>query len=110
MGTPSPPPVVMAAVSPVTYAEFYRVMTNDPHDGDPSAIYEDETPVPVGGVRATSANIVSAVCVDYNPDAYLPFTKGGNGVPIARVLLQVTMCYRSRGHASSFAGGAQWTS
>ena len=42
----------MAAVLPVTYAELYHVVTNDPHDGDPSAIYEDETPVPVGGVRA----------------------------------------------------------
>ena len=40
----------MAAVSPVTYTKFYRVVTNDPHDGDPSAIYEGETPVPVGGV------------------------------------------------------------
>ena len=73
------PPVIMAAVSPVTYAEFYRVVTNDPHDGDPSAIYEDETPVPVGGVRATPANIVSAVCRESNPDAYLMFTGGGMG-------------------------------
>ena len=40
----------MAAVSPVTYAEFYRVVTNDPYDGDPSAIYEDKTPVHVRGV------------------------------------------------------------
>ena len=39
----------MAAVLPVTYAEFYRVVTNDPHDGDPSAIFKDETPVHVGG-------------------------------------------------------------
>ena len=94
----------MASVLPVTYAEFYRVVTNDPHDGDPSAIYEDETPVPVGGVRATTANIVSAVCGESNPDAYLMFTRGGDGVPIARVLLQVTMCPRSRGRASSFVG------
>ena len=76
----------MAAVSPITYAEFYRVVTNDPHDGDPSAIFKDETPVPVGGVRATPANIVSAVCGDSNPDAYLLFTRGGDGVPIVRVL------------------------
>ena len=40
----------MTAVLPVTYAEFYRVVTNDPHNGDLSAIYEDETPVPIGGV------------------------------------------------------------
>ena len=40
----------MAAVFPVTYAEFYRVVTNNPHNGDPSTIYEDKTPVPVGGV------------------------------------------------------------
>ena len=81
----------MAAVSTVTYAEFYRVVTNDPHDGDPSAIFEDETPVPVRGVRVTPAKIVSAVCKDSNPDAYLLFTRGVDGVPIARVLLQVTM-------------------
>ena len=94
----------MAAVSPVTYAEFYRVVKNDPHDGDPSAIFKDETPVPVGGVQTTLANIVSAVFRDSNPDAYLLFTRGGDGVPIACVLLQVTMCPCSRGRASSFAG------
>ena len=94
----------MSDVSLVTYAEFYGVVTNDPHDGDPSAIFEDETPVHVGGVQATPANIISAVCGDTNLDAYLLFTKGGYGVPIARVLLQVTMCPRSRGRASRFAG------
>ena len=70
------PPVVMAAMSPVTYAEFYCVVTNDPHDGYPSAIYEDETPVPVGVVLATPANIVSAVYGDSNPAAYLLFSRG----------------------------------
>ena len=94
----------MTDVSPVTYAEFYRVVTNDSHDGDPSVIIEDKTPVPVGGVRATPANIVSAVCRESNPDAYLLFMRGGDGVPIARVLLQVTMCPHSRGRALSFAG------
>ena len=59
---------------------------------------------PGGGVRATPANIVSAVCGDSKPDAYLLFTRGGDGVPIARVLLQITMCPHSRGRASSFAG------
>ena len=92
-------------MSPVTYTEFYRVVTNYPHDRDPSAIFKDKTPVPIrGGVRATPANIVSAVCGDSNPDAYLLFTRGGDGVPIARVLLQITMCPHSRGRASSFAG------
>ena len=95
----------MAAVLLVTYVEFYHVVTNDPHDGDLSAIYEDKTPVPVGGVRATPANIVSAVCGVSNPDAYVLFKRGGDGVPIARVLLQITMCPRSGGRASSFAGG-----
>ena len=95
----------MVAVSPVSYADFYRVVTNDPHDGDPSAIFEDETTVHVGWVWTTPANIISAVCGDTNPDAYLLFMKGRDGVPIARVLLQVTMCPRSRGRASSFAGG-----
>ena len=85
----------MAAVSPVSYSELYRVVTNDPHNGDPSAIFEDETPVHVGGIQATPANIISAVCGDTNPDAYLLFKKGGGEVPIARVLLQVTMCPRS---------------
>ena len=85
----------MAAVRPVTYEEYYRVVTNDPHEGDPSAVYEDETPVPVGGIRLTPANIVTAVCGDLNPDAYLLFSKGGYGVPYARVLLQVTMCPHS---------------
>ena len=85
----------MAAVLTVTYAEFYRVVTNNPHDGNPSAIYEDKTPVHVGGVLATPANIFSAVCRDSNQNAYLLFTRGGDGVPIARVLLQVTMCPRS---------------
>ena len=88
------PPVVMASVSPVTYAEFYRVVTNNPHDGDPSAIFEDETPVHVGGVQATPENIVSAVCGNSNPEAYLLFTRGGDGVPIARVLLQVTELFQ----------------
>ena len=64
----------MAAVSPVTYAESYRVVMNDPHNGDPSAIYEDESPVHIRGVRDTPVNIVSAVCGDSNPDAYLIFT------------------------------------
>ena len=32
------------------------------------------------------------------------FTRGVDGVPYARVLLQVTMCPLSRGRASSFAG------
>ena len=58
----------MAAVSPVSYAEFYRVVTNDPHDGDPPAIFEDEMPVHVGGVWATPASIISTVCGDINPD------------------------------------------
>ena len=35
---------------------------------------------------------------------YLLFTKGRDGVPIACVLLQVTMCPCSRGRASIFAG------
>ena len=96
----------MAAVSPVTYAEFNCIVTKDPHDGDPSAIFEDETPVHVGGVWATPANLIPAVCGDTNPEAYLLFTKGRNGVPIARVLLQVTMCPHSRRHPSSFAGAS----
>ena len=83
----------MAAVTPVTYAEYYCVVTNNWHEGDQSAVYEDEMPVsPVGGVRPTPANIVMAVCGDSNPDAYLLFTKGGDDVPYTRVLLQVTMC------------------
>ena len=85
----------MAAVSPASYADLYRAVTNDPHDGDPTSIFEDETPVHVGGVRATPASIISTVCGDINPDAYILFTKGGDGVPIARVLLQVIMCPRS---------------
>ena len=40
----------MTAVMPVTYAEFYRVVTNEPHKGDPCAVYEDETLVPIGGL------------------------------------------------------------
>ena len=40
----------MADVSHVIYAEFYRVVTNDPHDGDPSAIFKDKMPVHVRGV------------------------------------------------------------
>ena len=40
----------MTAVTPVTYAEYYRVVMNDPHEGDPIAVYEDETLVPVGGI------------------------------------------------------------
>ena len=52
----------MAAVTPVTYAKYYRVVINSPHKGDLSAVYEDETPVsPVRGVRTTPANIVTAV-------------------------------------------------
>ena len=63
----------MAAVTPVTYAEYYRVMTNNPHEGDQSAVYEDKTPVPVSGIRPTPANIITAVCGDSNPYAYLLF-------------------------------------
>ena len=54
----------MAAVTPVTYAEFYRVVTDDPHEGHPSTVYKNEMPGPVGGIRATPENIVSAVCGD----------------------------------------------
>ena len=71
----------MAAVLPVSYADFYRVVTKDPHDGDPTAIFEDKTPVHIGGVRATPASIISTVCGDINPDAYLLFTKGGKQGP-----------------------------
>ena len=85
----------MEAVLPVLYAEFYRVVTNDPHYGDPTAIFEEETPFHVGGVQATPASIISTVCGNINPDAYLLFTKGGDGVPIVRVLLQVTIYPRS---------------
>ena len=94
----------MADVTPVTYAEFYHIVTNNPHEGDPSAVYGEETPVPVGGIRPTPANIVSAVCGDSKPDSYLLFSRGGYRVSYARVLLQVTMCPRSRGCALSFAG------
>ena len=94
----------MAALSPVSYAEFYRIVTNDPHNGDPTAIFEDETPVHVGGVRATPARIISTVYGGIHPDAYLLFTKGGDGIPIARILLQVTMCPHSRGRSLSFSG------
>ena len=76
----------MAVVLPVLYAEFYRVVTNDPHDGDPTAIFEDETPFHIGGVWATPVSIISTVCGYINPDAYLLFTKGGDGFPIVRVL------------------------
>ena len=82
-------------MSPVSYAEFYRIVMNDPHNGDPTAIFEDKTLVHVGGVQATPANIISAVYGDTNPDAYILSTKGGDGVPIARILLQVTMCPHS---------------
>ena len=85
----------MAAMLPVLYTELYRVVTNDPHNGDPSAIFKDKPPVHVGGVWATPANIISAVYGNTNQDAYLLFTKGGDGVPIACILLQVTMCPRS---------------
>ena len=94
----------MAAFTPITYAEFYHVVTNDPHEGDLSAVYEDETPVPIVGIQPTPANIVSAVCGDSNPDAYLLFLRGGDGVSYARVLLQVIMCPLSRERAPIFAG------
>ena len=61
----------MAAVLPVSYAEFYRVVTKDPHDGDPSAIFEGKTTVHVGGVQATPANIISAV--DVRTLVHLPY-------------------------------------
>ena len=41
---------------------------------------------------------------DSNPDNYLLLSRGGDRVPYARVLLQVTMCPRSQGRALSFAG------
>ena len=97
----------MSAVTPVTYGEFYRVVTNNPHDGDPSAVYDDETPVHVGGLQATPANIVSSVCGDSNTDAYLLFTRGVDGVPYVRVLLQVTMGPCNQGRASSQWGSAK---
>ena len=75
----------MASVMPVTYSEYYRVVTNSPHEGDPSAVYEDETPVPVGGIRLTPAKIVTAVCGNSKPDAYVLFPRErGKGVPYAR--------------------------
>ena len=94
----------MVAVTPITYAKFYRVVTNDPHEGDPSAVYKDETSIPVGGTRPTPANIVSAVCGYSNPDTYILFSRGGDRVPYVHILLQVTMCPRSQGRALSFAG------
>ena len=66
----------MASVTPVTYAEFYRVVTNDPHDCNPSTVYDDEMPVHVGGLQAMPANIVSAGCGEFIPDAYLLITRG----------------------------------
>ena len=71
----------MTIVMPVTYADYYRVVMNDPQEVDPSAVYEDKTPVPVGSIRPTPANIVTAVRGDSNPDAYLLFSKGGDGFP-----------------------------
>ena len=59
----------MSSVSPVTYAEFYRGVTNDPHNGDPSAIFKNKTSVHVWGVWSTPANIISDVCGDTDPDA-----------------------------------------
>ena len=97
----------MTTPGPVSYAEFYRVATNDPHEGDPSAVYADETPVGVG--RNSPATIVTTACGDSNPDAYLLFVKRpGVGVaPCTHVLLQATVCPRSRGRAASrFAGAA----
>ena len=76
------PPVFMAAVLPVSYTEFYRVVINDPHDGDPTSIFEDETPVHVGGVWDTPANIISAVCGDTNP-AECP--QAGRSGPLQRL-------------------------
>ena len=52
------PSVVMAAVTPVTYTEYYCVMKKDPHEGYPSAAYEDETPVPVGSIKTMPTNII----------------------------------------------------
>ena len=108
MGTPSPPLVnsryASRLESPQTAETMLAVVTNDPHNGDPTAIFEDEMPVHVGGVWETPASIISTVCGDINPDAYLLFIKGGDGVPIACILLQVTMCPCSQGRASSFAG------
>ena len=71
------PSVVMVAATPVTYAEYYRVATNNLHEGYTSAVYKDKTPVPVGGIRPMPANIVTDVCVESNPDAYLLFSRGG---------------------------------
>ena len=76
------PSVVMVAATPVTYAEYYRVVTNDPHEGDRSAVYKYKTPVPVGGIRPTPANIVTSVYGDSNPDAYLLLSKGGGQGPL----------------------------
>ena len=96
------PSVVMAAVTPVTYTEYYCVMKKDPHEGYPSAAYEDEMPVPVGSIKTMPTNIITAVCRDSNPDAYILFSKGWYKGPYVRVLLQVTMCPHSQGCASSF--------
>ena len=94
----------MSAVTPVTYVEYYRVVTNDPKKRYPGVVYEDETTIPVSGIQPTPANIVSAVCGDSDTDSYLLFSKGVDGVPYVHVLLQVIMCPRSRGRMSSFAG------
>ena len=60
----------MVAVRPVTYAEYYHIVKNDLQKGDPSAVYEYETPVyPVGGVRLTPTNIITAICGDSSLDA-----------------------------------------
>ena len=73
----------MTAITPVTYAEYYYVVTNDLQEGDPSAIYKDKTPVsPIGSVRPTPANIVKAVCRESNLDAYLLFAQGADRGPL----------------------------
>ena len=74
--------------APTQRAEFYPVATSDPHEGDPSAVYANE--IPVGIKWSSPASIVTEVCWDSNPNAYLHFVEGADGTPVAHVLLQAT--------------------
>ena len=74
-GIPTAPGVL---AQPLTYAEFYRVATNDPHSGDPTTVFASERPsADTNGNRPTPADLLEALVADPNPDAYMGFYQMG---------------------------------
>ena len=107
--SPVPPagPIPGGAVGPTSYAQYYSVAANDPHGGDPTAIFHAERAAldDANDVRPTPASILEAMSSDPNPDAYLGFEQRATAPPTTYVLLRATKVPHTRGINASIFGG-----